>query len=83
MNCELCGQALGTQRPWIVLNRYVVGDGAVRQYVTWQDDDGDEVWDVHGGVVGGYQLCLDPCLRTWIDGRLIEANLTLRQQGGS
>ena len=80
--CTLCGLPLGKDRPWIVLNRYVVGDGVVRQYVNWLDDDGEDVWDVHAGVVGGWQLCLDPCLRTWIDGRLMDANLTLRQQQG-
>ncbi len=74
--CDLCGQTVGKGRPFIILNRYIVGDGEVRRSCHF--DDGE--WDPQKVRGDGTLLCVSPCLVAWIEGALIEGNFAIRSQ---
>lgn len=77
LRCDMCGAEVGIGRPWILLNRYIVGDGRLRRSCSFDE------WEHEGNATAeGHLLCLAPCLGTWIDGQLIAGNRELDQQEG-
>ena len=65
--------------PWVVLNRFVVGSGASYSATSVLTDD-DYVWETSAegdekDSVSGYLLCFPSCLQTFIEGRMLEADI--------
>ncbi len=78
LHCDLCKAELGVGRPWILLNRYIVGDGRLRRSCSFDE------WEHQGSATAeGHLLCLSPCFATWIDGQLIAGNVELDKQEGT
>ncbi len=75
--CDYCGEHVGYDKPWVLLNRYGVGTGSKRclsEIVT----DGEYLWEVDedtGDVeAGGALLCWPQCLHSWIEGKMIQVD---------
>ncbi len=81
--CDLCGQDVAN-RPWVLMNRFVIGSGTNKRYAEWLSNDGQPCWDIAedgNEQVGGTLLCTTPCLLTWIEGHIIDLDFTMRREG--
>lgn len=81
-HCEFCGEDVSV-RPWVLLNRFGFGSGKVRGMCEMLNEDDDCEWDVgedldvEAEVVSGPVLCFPRCLQTFIEGKMIEAEIEL------
>ena len=78
--CDICHQDIGT-RPWVLLNRFCYGTGKCRGACEVQAEDGDCVWEVGDDldaekeIVSGALVCFPDCMRLYIEGKMIEADI--------
>lgn len=72
--CAMCGTDTDAGE-WILMNRYAVGSGERFSVHDFDDEEGSWVVDRESGgqcEIRGDVLCIDQCLRTWIEGMVIE-----------
>lgn len=80
--CDLCHQDAGL-KPWVLLNRYGYGTGRCRGMSEVYNQDGEYYWEVGDDLdaeqesVTGALLCFPECLKTYIEGKMIEADIKM------
>ena len=85
-HCDFCGEAL-LGKPWVVLNRAVFGSGNSYAMSEFQNDRQECAWShAHENedgepVASGPALCFPSCLTTFIEGRMIEADIEMGHTG--
>ena len=83
--CDLC-DALIEGRPWILLNRYGVGNDRGHVLVEGLNEDGDYDWSPKGengtdsDIATGAILCWPTCVLTWIEGKMIASEVETRKE---
>ena len=81
-HCRLCGADLEA-KAWVLLNRYMYGTGRCRGATESLNDDGDYEWEVgadldaEAEVVSGPVLCFPGCVQTFLEGKMIEADIKM------
>ena len=79
--CDLCGNDTA-KRPWVLLNRFGYGTGLCRG-MTEIRVDGEYHWEVGDDldaqeeVATGRLLCFPHCLQTYLEGKMIEADIEM------
>lgn len=81
-HCRFCGASV-EHTPWVKLNRIAFGTGRCRCASEFHNDDGDYIWEVGDDldaqeeVVTGPVLCFPDCLQTYLEGRMVEADIRM------
>lgn len=87
--CSVCGHNFfrgSPDRPWIILNRYVIGTGrGCRNMVEAVNEDDECAWAItdnaEDDIASGPLLCWPTCAMHWIDGKMLEAVVEGRKRG--
>lgn len=80
--CDLCHKDT-SDKPWVLLNRYGYGTGRCRGMSEAHSSEDEYHWDVGDNldeveeVVTGVLLCFPGCLQTFLEGKMIEADIRM------
>jgi hypothetical protein len=83
--CALCGETT-VGGPWLSLNRWIVGTGAGRAMIEARNNDGSYLWEMRPDgeaedeAATGRALHWPICATQWIEGKMVECAVALRQQ---
>lgn len=84
-SCDYCGKVTEEGAAWVVLNRVVLGSGRSRVLSEFWNSEGEYVWEQDGDgddqAASGVLLCYPDCLRDFIEGRMIEADIQAGKNG--
>jgi hypothetical protein len=82
--CCVCGKVLGTDGPWVQLNRVVVGTGKNSRSSSFQNPAGEYLWEVpedrDDWYVTGPILCFPACLVSYFEGEMVEIDWVMRSK---
>lgn len=87
--CVVCGEPVADGQPWLMLNRYGVGNGDSHTLTEVVDDEGEYVWDVGSSEyaeefdsddVLGHVLHWPHCAMMFVEGEMIGLGVRNRRR---